>query len=351
MYLFSSNDTWLPQIVFLSTWPIHNVFVHSDLFIPRHATSHHATLDLKLHLASTHYGSFLSDESGALTVPVIQEKLQEKFLQMFEIMRAQVVEPANTFFDYITFSYMIDNIILLITGTLHDRDISELIPKCHPLGKFEEMGSLSIATTPAELYNSVLVDTPLANYFQSCIDEQDLDEMNIEIIRNSLYKAYLEDFYKFSTSLGNDTAELMQELLAFEADRRAFVITINSFDTELTRDDRQKLYPRCGRLYPEGLQKLAACDDYEQVRAVAEYYPEYRELFDGITPGSGKTLEDMFYEYEVHLCKKAFLTHFSFASYYSLCKLREQESRNIVWIAECISQKHKAKIDNYVPIF
>lgn len=26
---------------------------------------------------------------------------------------------------------------------------------------------------------------------------QDLDEMNIEIMRNTLYKAYLEDFYKF----------------------------------------------------------------------------------------------------------------------------------------------------------
>ena len=26
---------------------------------------------------------------------------------------------------------------------------------------------------------------------------QDLDDMNIEIMRNTLYKAYFEDFYKF----------------------------------------------------------------------------------------------------------------------------------------------------------
>lgn len=26
---------------------------------------------------------------------------------------------------------------------------------------------------------------------------QDLDDMNIEIMRNTLYKAYLEDFYRF----------------------------------------------------------------------------------------------------------------------------------------------------------
>lgn len=58
---------------------------------------------------------------------------------------------------------MIDNIILLITGTLHQRPISELIPKCHPLGSFEQMEAIHVAATPAELYNAVLVDTPLGS--------------------------------------------------------------------------------------------------------------------------------------------------------------------------------------------
>jgi len=60
--------------------------------------------------------------------------------------------------------------------------------------------------------------------------------------------------------------------LQFEADRRAIIITINSFGTELGKDDRAKLYPRCGRLNPDGLAALARADDYEQVKAVAEYY-------------------------------------------------------------------------------
>ena len=68
-------------------------------------------------------------------------------------------------------------------------------------------------------------------------------------------------------------------------------------------------------------------------------------------PGSDKTLEDMFYQHEVKLCKNAFLYHFQYGVYYAITKLREQESRNIIWIAECISQKQKSKIDNYIPIF
>ena len=59
----------------------------------------------------------------------------------------------------------------------------------------------------------------------------------------------------------------------FEADRRAFIITINSFGTELTMDDREKLYPTCGKLYPEGLGRLAKCEDYDQVKGVADCYP------------------------------------------------------------------------------
>jgi vacuolar-type H+-ATPase subunit C/Vma6 len=62
---------------------------------------------------------------------------------------------------FLSYGYMIDNIILLITGTLHQRQIAELRSKCHPLGNFDEMESVNIANTPAELYEAVLVDTPL----------------------------------------------------------------------------------------------------------------------------------------------------------------------------------------------
>ena len=44
--------------------------------------------------------------------------------------------------------------------------------------------------------------------------------MNIEIIRNTLYKSYLESFYNFCLFLGGETADVMCEILAFEADRR-----------------------------------------------------------------------------------------------------------------------------------
>jgi len=307
--------------------------------------------DMKLHLASTDYGDFLANEPSPLHTTTVAEKCTEKLIKEFLHIRDNATQPLGKFLDYITYGYMIDNIVLLITGTLHERDTSELVEKCHPLGMFDNMATLTVAANISELYRTVIVDTPLAPYFAGCLSEEDLDEMNIEIIRNTLYKAYLEDFYAYCQKLGGATAEVMKELLEFEADRRAINITINSFNTELSKDDREKLYPSFGRLFPEGTQKLAKADEMEQVRSAMEFYGDYRTLFNEAGAGGEKSLEDAFFEYEVTLNKLCFNQQFQYGVFYSFVKLKEQEIRNIVWIAECISQEQKAKINHYIPIF
>ncbi len=35
------------------------------------------------------------------------------------------------------YGHMIDNVVLIVTGTLHERDVHELLEKCHPLGMFD----------------------------------------------------------------------------------------------------------------------------------------------------------------------------------------------------------------------
>lgn len=239
-----------------------------------------------------------------------------------------------TFLDYLTYPYMIDNLILLITGTLHHRDISELIDKCHPLGLFDSMTSLVIASNPEELYREIVVDTPLAPYFAECVSLEDLTDVNIEIIRNTLYKAYLEDFHRLCMKLGGATAELMSEILKFEADRRAINITVNSFGTELTKDEREKLYPTIGTLFPEGIFRLSRADEVQAVASAIDPYVTYRKLFQSAADSSDKSLEDCFFEHEVFLCQQTFEKQFHYAIFYAYLRLKEQEVRNILWICE-----------------
>ena len=135
-------------------------FPFSDPF-PGYVSFYAFSADIKLHLQSTSYGNFLQNEPSPLGVSTVDDKMKELLVVEFRYMRSHSVPPLATFLDYVTYSYMIDNIVLLISGTLHGRPVSELIANCHPLGSFEQMESVCIATTPADLYNAVLIDTPL----------------------------------------------------------------------------------------------------------------------------------------------------------------------------------------------
>jgi V-type H+-transporting ATPase subunit d len=300
-------------------------------------------VDVKLQLSSA-YGDFLASLPPNPSTSALAAKTTDKLVAEFRYIQANATGSLSKFMEYLTYGYMIDNIALLITGTLHERDTRELLERCHPLGWFETMPVLSVATNIEELYNSVLIETPLAPYFKGSLSHQDLDELNIEIIRNTLYKNYLEDFYHWVNSepevAGTPTAEVMTEVLEFEADRRSINITLNSFGTELSKNDRTKLYPSFGRLYPEGTLMLSRADDVEGVRIAVEGVSDYKTFFDqtglsqngggglgnmsGGAGGETKSLEDLFYLKEMEISKLAFTRQFTHAIVYGWVKLREQ---------------------------
>ncbi len=47
--------------------------------------------------------------------------------------------------------------------------VQELLDKCHPLGMFDSIATLAVASSMRELYRLVLVDTPLAPYFSESL--------------------------------------------------------------------------------------------------------------------------------------------------------------------------------------
>jgi V-type H+-transporting ATPase subunit d len=311
-----------------------------------------------------------------ITPPIIENRALQKLVTEFFFLKAQATEPLATFLDYITYEYMIENVMLLLRGTLSGRNVNELMDQCHPLGMFKESTMRNIPSFEAsprgyaELYETVLVDTPVGVYFQQYLDRAAnkvsvasevrnvLEEVQIEILKNSLLKLYLEDFHDFCENLGGETAEVMCGLLRARADRNAINITLNSFGTPLNdavmrETHRKTLYPSIGALYPEGIELLSKVDeDAKLVQALASY-PAYRSMFERFLTASADefSIDDEFYRHEVKLFELAFESQMHFGVFYAYVKLKEQEIRNLVWISECILQRRKDQIGNYIPIF
>lgn len=332
--------------------------------------------DLKLQLSSTDYGNFLTNVSqDALTTSVIQSMAADKLYKEFNYLKDQLSGSSKKFMDYITFGYMIDNVTLMITGTIHSRDKAEILQRCHPLGWFDTLPTLSVATDLESLYETVLIDTPLAPYFKDCFDNaNELDDLNIEIIRNKLYKAYLEDFANFvKTTLPSPSNEIMSELLDFEADRRTINIALNSLQStnhEINRDTnsnnnntnnnvassdddildtklKSQLMPSMGKCYPIATYYLSQAKDFESIRSALNNVYEYKSLLDE----DNGDLEDHFYNIEMNLCKDAFTQQFTISTIWAWMKSKEQEVRNITWIAECIAQNQRDRINNYISVY
>ncbi|KAI5293698.1 H(+)-transporting V0 sector ATPase subunit d, partial [Ascosphaera acerosa] len=99
-------------------------------------TSASPPADVKLQLAPA-YGDFLASLPPHPSTSALAARTTDKLVAEFRYLQAQATGPVARFMAYLTHGYMIDNLALLITGTLHGRDTRELLDRCHPLGWFE----------------------------------------------------------------------------------------------------------------------------------------------------------------------------------------------------------------------
>ncbi|GME97334.1 unnamed protein product [Ambrosiozyma monospora] len=145
----------------------------------------------------------------------------------------------------------------------------------------------------------------------------------------------------------------MIRLLQFEADKRAINICVNSLDTELSPQEKAKMLPDVGKLSEQSFKhQLIEAGDLEQLKIIITAIGEYKNFFDdGGASGSNKNLEDHFYEHEMNLCRDAFTQQFTISTVWAWIRSKEQEVRNITWIAECIAQNQKDRINNYISVY
>jgi len=301
----------------------------------------------------------------------IVKQCEAKFHEEFMHVRTQATGGLKTFLDLIRMEYMIDNIILLLRGMLNQNPPQELLAKCNPLGHFPNMKSvMTFDPNDAEsgltrLFETVLIDTPVGHLFERYFVDQDngdekellsqLGADKIDIVSAQVKRLWLQEFYDFCRKLDGETGEQMVQLLEFEADMVAIRLMVNSFQSPLNepyqRELRQKLFAGFGSLYPEGIRAFEKVTDLAELGNVLSKYPTFHALYEEAGRGE-KDIEDCLLEHEVFLNEFAFWGQNHFAAFWGFVKLKEQELRNIYWIADCITSNRRdpLSINKWIPI-
>ncbi len=121
-----------------------------------------------------------------------------------------------------------------------------------------------------------------------------------------------------------------------------------------SRATRASLFPAFGRLYPSGSELLAEAEDEDAIRrALARACPEYARLWDS-APSDARGLKDVndtFFRFQVRSLEEAFEGQFHYACFYAYAKLKEQEVKNIAWLATCMEHGVHAEMERVLPIF
>ena len=317
--------------------------------------------DFKSVLIDTDYSDYVKDYAETDT-SALKMLLKKKLADEIDQVQSVAGPDLDKFIEMIRHKYMIDNVINIIEGIKNKTDKNVIESRNEPLGYLKEIsGLLKLEYKKIEdLYEDVLIDTEVGVYFSKFLEEvlSASDNKNVatinnflqalkpEEIKNYLKKIWLEYFYHFCKTLNPTTAEIMEDLLKYEADCQTIQIVYNSlaYNNQFQEEERKKVIPYFGFLYPETTTQLIKCNSLEQLKQILQPFPDYYDLvkeipdpkkLDEFGLQSGlKTLDDLMFKESMKRYSIAFEQQFHFACFYAYIKIKEQEIKNIMLLAD-----------------
>ena len=320
--------------------------------------------DFKSVLIDTDYIDYVKDYTETDT-SALKMLLKKKLADEIDQVQSVAGPELDKFIEMIRHKYMIDNVINIIEGIKNKTDKNVIESRNEPLGFLKEIsGLLKLDYKKIEdLYEDVLIDTEVGVYFSKFLEEvlASSDNKNVqtinnflqalkpEEIKNYLKKIWLEYFYHFCKTLNPTTSEIMEDLLKYEADCQTIQIVYNSlaYNNQFQEEERKKVIPYFGFLYPETTNQLIKYNSLESLKQILQPFPDYYELVReipdpkkvdefGLQTGL-KTLDDVMFKESMKRYSIAFEQQFHFACFYAYIKIKEQEIKNIMLLADMIS--------------
>ena len=313
--------------------------------------------ELSAYLCSeTDYGDYLDD--GVITIASLRQALRKKLADEVDLIEANSSQRVAEFLYFVRAGPMLDNVMNIVEGLRAGVAFPKLLASVDPIGYFPELRQAEIgASDLASLYEYVLIDSPVGNFFGTFLESVNASrelrhfeevqsffkEERPEKVRGALRRELLERFNEHCQTLGNTSAEIMSRLLDMEADFRTIQVAYNSLEDNKEEREviRNKLSPAMGQLYPLYQSSISQADSLESLRDSVRPFSQYRRILNEVAEqgSSGPSLEDLMYEEEVREFSLVFDQQANLASYYAYVRLKDQEIRNIIWYSEMIVRR------------
>ncbi len=364
MMSFSVDDSYAEAIC----RSLRKGFIRDEQYLQLKACSN--LQEYKLVLEDTDYNAYIANEANPIEIVVLKRRCKEKLMIEIQHMIGQSTQPLTGFLERMLHCYQIDNVVGMIEGLKNDQPLDILLKGCDPLGYFPELKNIRSVDNNdyAALYQQVLIDLPIGEYFRKFLDQQIskadgvqvkdasyiydiMKELKAEKIKNILKKIWLAEFHKYCMENlpGDTTRAVMDDLLKFESDCMTLQIIYNSLDISglsdaRGREDRRNYINSLGYLYPDKDTELNDADSFDKLKAAVQGY-EYEHMLNQVSEGArgaefnaaGKSIDDVMFVEKARRYSMAFENGFHYGVFYGYLKLREMEIRNLVWLAELVS--------------
>ena len=258
-------------------------FIRDETYLQLKACSN--LQEFRLVLEDTDYAPYIVNEANPIEIVALKKRCKEKLMTEIQHMLGQSTQPLTGFLERMLHGYQIESVVGMIEGIKNEQSIELLKKGIDPLGDFPELKNIRIVEGDdyATLYQQVLIDLPIGEYFRKfldgCLSNVDnlkdgrkdatfisnmMKDYKAEKIKNMLKKIWLADFHKYCMENlpGDVSRAVMDDLLKFESDCMTLQIIYNSTDIRGLSDARGREVERrnyinsLGYLYPDKDQEL-----------------------------------------------------------------------------------------------
>ena len=254
----------------------------------------------------------------------LKRKLDESLLK--EIVQGMREPSAQEQISFFIESYKIQNFFFLLSSKEYDSDLESSFQKIEPLGYFNELDTLKFCVDMDEVYLYCVKNTFLSNYCEPEMFAKSLGDNDFSVLSTEVRKRHIEKYAK-------TTKTSFLKLLKLEGDKHNLDIVLSTLETDVDRHQKLRWMTNVTSFPQPVCEALARVTEAEELQMALGRVRGYRTLYQELRDSD---LETAFLRREIDAYLSAFEIFNDVTSLYAYLKLKEQEIRNILWVAECV---------------